>query len=148
MTAMAAKPITGVDAAVICMAADHATEQCNMVPEPGTMIRVGYLRRVPDRIEPILLSVWPWMRVTWRTYIACRVPRKRMFGPPVYEPGQREVINTHVVYPLTYLEAFIRFLNPSGKQHLATIDRGLPYRPGDLIDLDNLPAATTLDPDF
>lgn len=136
--------IAKVSIEVVAMAADFALEQrggeC-----PGdavTPIRVGYLRRVPDLIEPVLIAAWPHGQVEWVT--------KFERGPSVVShPGglhfrrsvMAAVVNRHVVYPLCLLESFIEFLRPTGSHHLATLDVPVSLNPESVVRLEPRAAA-------
>ena len=136
----AKRPIAKADTTAVSMAADFAIERAgsSLPADPNTLVRVGYLRRVPDHIEPILKAAWPWAVVKWTTIVHQHTAAQRRIP--------RAVLNRHVVYPLVLLEPFLEFLNPSGACHLARINKGLACdRDTRAVDLDTIPDK---DPDF
>lgn len=142
-------PIAKAGTAAVSMAADYALEQAGgqLPADTNTLVRVGYLRRVPEYIEPILKAAWPWTVVKWVTVI--KEPKLVYTSHPSQIRAQvgRYVVNRHTVYPLTLLEPFLEFLRPSGACHLAKIDVGLALDPAVVVDLDTIPKRGQ-DPDF
>lgn len=136
-------PIAKAGTAAVAMAADYAVETSGgqLPGDTVTLVRVGYLRRVPEWVEPILKAAWPWTVVKWATAIPPKIRTCDAGFSRITVRGMagRLVHNRHVVYPLVLLEPFLEFLRPSGKCHLAKIDVGIALDPAAVIDLDTIP---------
>lgn len=141
--------IANVGDAAVSMAADYALEQAagKFPGDTVTLTRVGYLRRVPAYIEPILKAAWPYTVVKWTTVIPPKIGthQKGFARTSIQAMTGRIVRNRHVCYPLVLLEPFLEFLRPSGKCHLAKINVGISLDPDAVVDLDMIPKT---DPDF